>query len=408
LVGRAPLPSTAGASRIASHRNFTADLRVDQRAFMAGDGGGCQHRNVIMACGLLYSPAHAHDPASSTPEPGAGSFPGCRAAPSRRGSRTTPSGDDLFFGPGRYAPGTHEGDRLLAHELAHVVQHAGGDAETGGPVDAERAAEQAAEGVVRRGTAGFGLRAATAASPARQGQSWAQLVAAAEAEPDLAKKTAAMVALVRQALPTVTVHEAGTSSPTAVDPADYDATPAINFDVRLNSKTKWKSTNVARGAGYTFAETKAGVTKAYTVLGPKALDKHGEVFVRMWAAHELFHAGHTGGPKVSYEDNEVEAWSDTFVKFFLPTYSEGESWETFITNYEGATSGAQTASLNMIVAFTNGLSTTPGTGASKRSDRQKLEHWLHRRLQDNATRSKRLMIDLSAALKVTPTPPPSP
>jgi hypothetical protein len=32
------------------------------------------------------------------------------------------SGADIFFGQGRYAPGSPTGDRLLAHELAHVLQ----------------------------------------------------------------------------------------------------------------------------------------------------------------------------------------------------------------------------------------------------------------------------------------------
>ncbi len=32
-------------------------------------------------------------------------------------------GSDIFFGEGEYAPGTPGGDRLLAHELTHVVQH---------------------------------------------------------------------------------------------------------------------------------------------------------------------------------------------------------------------------------------------------------------------------------------------
>jgi hypothetical protein len=31
-------------------------------------------------------------------------------------------GHDIVFGAGRFAPGTHEGQRLLAHELTHVVQ----------------------------------------------------------------------------------------------------------------------------------------------------------------------------------------------------------------------------------------------------------------------------------------------
>jgi len=34
-------------------------------------------------------------------------------------------GSDVVFGAGQYAPGTRDGDRLLAHELAHVVQQTG-------------------------------------------------------------------------------------------------------------------------------------------------------------------------------------------------------------------------------------------------------------------------------------------
>ena len=37
-------------------------------------------------------------------------------------------GSDVVFGPGQYAPGTGEGRRLLAHELAHVVQQSSGNA----------------------------------------------------------------------------------------------------------------------------------------------------------------------------------------------------------------------------------------------------------------------------------------
>ena len=33
---------------------------------------------------------------------------------------------DIYMGEGRYAPGTTAGNRLLAHELAHVVQQTGG------------------------------------------------------------------------------------------------------------------------------------------------------------------------------------------------------------------------------------------------------------------------------------------
>ena len=34
-------------------------------------------------------------------------------------------GNSIVFGPGRYAPGTQEGRRLIAHELTHVVQQGG-------------------------------------------------------------------------------------------------------------------------------------------------------------------------------------------------------------------------------------------------------------------------------------------
>jgi hypothetical protein len=39
-------------------------------------------------------------------------------------------GSDVAFAPGEYAPGTARGDRLLAHELTHVVQSGGSPGET--------------------------------------------------------------------------------------------------------------------------------------------------------------------------------------------------------------------------------------------------------------------------------------
>jgi len=43
-------------------------------------------------------------------------------------------GADVFFGPGEYAPDTSDGDRLLVHELTHVVQHDQGRLPGGGGV----------------------------------------------------------------------------------------------------------------------------------------------------------------------------------------------------------------------------------------------------------------------------------
>ena len=42
------------------------------------------------------------------------------------GARAYTHGADVYFGAGRYQPGTQEGQRLLAHELTHVLQQRGG------------------------------------------------------------------------------------------------------------------------------------------------------------------------------------------------------------------------------------------------------------------------------------------
>ena len=50
--------------------------------------------------------------------------PDSRSAPAL-GAEAFTQGSDIHFAPGRYEPGTSEGDHLLAHELAHVVQQDG-------------------------------------------------------------------------------------------------------------------------------------------------------------------------------------------------------------------------------------------------------------------------------------------
>lgn len=47
-------------------------------------------------------------------------------------ARAFTTGSDVFFASGEYSPGSGEGDRLLAHELTHVVQQRG--APTTGPL----------------------------------------------------------------------------------------------------------------------------------------------------------------------------------------------------------------------------------------------------------------------------------
>ena len=67
-------------------------------------------------------------------------------------ARAFATGRDVYFAPGEYRPGTHDGDHLIAHELTHVVQQRG--ASTSGPLSvtepgdpSEREADAVADSV---------------------------------------------------------------------------------------------------------------------------------------------------------------------------------------------------------------------------------------------------------------------
>ena len=319
-------------------------------------------------------------------------------------------GTDIFFGAGAYPLATKEGERLLSHELAHVVQGLGGNGRQTGPADAEAAAERAADAVAQ-GKAGIGLRPVIQPALARAPKTWKELVLDAKAEPDLTRRSTAMVALIRRAVSGMTVREAGTSSPSGVDPADYDAAPIINFDVRLSDKLRWHSTTkkVGGDAGYTFTTGIGGSSPhAYSVLGPLALDADGgEIWTQMYANHELFHAAHQATSTGTYEDQEVEAWTDSFIHYFLPTYLNRDAWIHLINNYGGANASFQAPALARLVTFATALSTAPDlTIPSGHSDRQKFEIWLKRRMRDMPT--AKLVVDLSAKLGIVGAGPVTP
>ncbi|MFE7408620.1 DUF4157 domain-containing protein [Isoptericola sp. NPDC057559] len=82
------------------------------------------------------------------------------------GARALTEGSDIHVAPGAYAPGTAEGRRLLAHELAHVVQQ-GGRAPTGTAADrsGERAAHDAADHAVAGGQVRVTERAVSGPQP---------------------------------------------------------------------------------------------------------------------------------------------------------------------------------------------------------------------------------------------------
>lgn len=92
-----------------------------------------------------------------------------RAAGSARalGARAYSVGSHIVFGPGEYRSSDRDGRALLAHELAHVVQH--GDAAVNGPLALgpaddtfEREARQAAAAAPARGAARLGRASGSA------------------------------------------------------------------------------------------------------------------------------------------------------------------------------------------------------------------------------------------------------
>jgi hypothetical protein len=75
-------------------------------------------------------------------------------------TKAVTKGDEVHFRPGAYQPGTVEGDWLVAHELAHVVQQHGGRGErTGTRKELEREADRAAHLIARGHPAPIRLRA---------------------------------------------------------------------------------------------------------------------------------------------------------------------------------------------------------------------------------------------------------
>jgi hypothetical protein len=111
--------------------------RLGLRRKPAG-GGGTAGRAPAVVHEVLSSPGRPLEPATRTDmEQGLGRglgdvrvHTGDRAAASARavGAVAYTVGSDIVFARGRHAPGTPEGRRLLAHELAHVVQQRGGTA----------------------------------------------------------------------------------------------------------------------------------------------------------------------------------------------------------------------------------------------------------------------------------------
>lgn len=121
-----PRPSHAG--------DIHAGLDVDAAMRAAGEGGEPLPGEVR----AWAEPRLGHDLSPVRVHTGPGAADGARAV---RAQAYT-AGRHIVFGEGRFAPGTAEGRRLIAHELVHVVQQGAGAAGRGDVVSRDPQADE--------------------------------------------------------------------------------------------------------------------------------------------------------------------------------------------------------------------------------------------------------------------------
>lgn len=202
---------------------------------------------------------------------------------------------------------------------------------------------------------------------------WRRKVTEAKALQDEVQKRDAMLALVREALPSHEVRLSGTNNQPA---------PIVNFDERLE---KTGTYFLAQGT-------------PYVVLGPRALDPRSPVFTRMIAEHELFHARrHVGDPR-PLADRELETWTHVFVTYFHEVHPFKQRWAPLVSNYEEADPGERKAALDKLVNYYRTPPAAAGDEAGKADVRVAFEQWLGRRRKDPGTGLSKLVADLDRAI----------
>jgi hypothetical protein len=179
-TAREKSPPAASGARAARSAAPQAPDRVPEAPLSGGRGLDAGTRALMEArFGHDFSRVRVHDDRSAA------------AAARSVQARAFAAGSDIVFGTGQYAPGTAEGRRLLAHELAHVVQQsaagpAGLTDRLNSPGDRfEREARAAADAVM------LGRPAAIALAPSPVPRVQRDLLSVNDLEPnDIDPKTA--------------------------------------------------------------------------------------------------------------------------------------------------------------------------------------------------------------------------
>lgn len=184
------------------------------------------------------------------------------------GARAYTMGQDIVFGRGAYQPGTREGTRLLAHELAHVVQQRRGVSIAGGIGRAGDAYERQADAVADAVVAGLPAGGLLSGQPAGAGTGGAALQrqqapgASASTPAEEPEKAICEGEMMRQAV----IESAGArqqSGATIMSKEDIDKIRAgytQNYTVKVDGKEETRTRTVAPMKNYTTCVEFAGQT----------------------------------------------------------------------------------------------------------------------------------------------------
>ena len=208
-------------------------------------------------------------------------------------------GPHVVFGAGQYSPSTKSGRKLLAHELAHVVQ------------------QGRARAAVQRQRVPYGPLSG-------EPPDWTTRVTAA-------RTSAARAALIRTATG-MAVSDATSASvsdrrPTAAHLVEYSAaSQRINYDNNLNSKVGSDRRRLDDNAAYTLHHG----GQHFVILGPLALHDRGSGGaltagshhqLLVYLNHEFDHIRQAiAGSAWQGNESELDAWTSSFVRDFHRTY----------------------------------------------------------------------------------------
>jgi hypothetical protein len=239
-------------------------------------------------------------------------------------ARAYTAGECVVFGAGQYAPGAAAGRRLLAHELAHVVQQRQSDGEASRPLLGHR--DDAFE---REARAGGPLDRSSTVVPLiqrdeRVGPATVGVPADWSARVGAATTPAARASLIAEAVGLEVVDRtaecAGDERVNAAHLVEYTrARQRINYDDNLNAKrSPDDGRRLTRDAGYTL---RSG-NRFFIVLSRPALDPNDFFLPRTTVNHEFDHVRQfESGSTLNRNESELDAWTNSFVREFHRTYT---------------------------------------------------------------------------------------